>query len=102
MSIDFVAFDMILLLINPSAVLLSVCIGVSGCGWPISSSVLRVGTAVFALMNRAPNSASAADDMTFLIICEMLRTAPLFGGFSSLFDKKWCSPALLRALFSDR
>jgi hypothetical protein len=40
-------------------------------------------TAVLALMNSAPNSASAADDITAFIICEIFNTAPLLMGISS-------------------
>ena len=58
------------------AVKLSVCIGVRVWGWPNSLSAVRMETAVFELMNNAPTSASVADDMTDLIICDMLRTAP--------------------------
>jgi hypothetical protein len=32
-------------------------------------------------MNNAPNSASAADDITASIICAIVNIAPLFGGF---------------------
>ena len=39
-----------------------------------------IDTAVFALINRVPSSASAADDVTARIICEMLRTAQLLMG----------------------
>ena len=35
--------------------------------------------ASFAFINKAPNSASAADDITCFIICAMLRIAPLLG-----------------------
>jgi hypothetical protein len=52
--------------------------------WPMTMRVCCMDTAVFALMNRAPNSASAADDMTAWIIWEMFRTAPLLMGISSL------------------
>ena len=102
MSIDFVAFAMILLLINPFAVELSVWIGVRGWGCPISLSVFRIGTAVRALRKRAPSSASAAEDITLRMIFDTFNTAPLLGGFSVSFDRKWCLPALLRALFSER
>ncbi len=84
------------------AVELSVCIGVRVWGWPISLSVVRMETAVFALMNRVPSSASAADDMTALIICDMLRTAPLFIGISLSPAMNMCPPAWLRAFGSDR
>jgi hypothetical protein len=52
----------ILLVSSACAVELSVWMGVCGCGCPISLSVCRMDTAVLALMNSAPNSASAADD----------------------------------------
>ena len=65
------------------AVELSVWMGVRGCGCPISSSVCRIDTAVLALMNSAPNSASAANDITAFIICEIFNTAPLLIGISS-------------------
>ena len=83
MSMAFSAFGRILLVSSACAMELSVCIGVRVWGWPNSSSVVRMDTAVFALMNNAPSSASAADDMTDFIICDMLRTAPLFIGISS-------------------
>ncbi len=60
----FSAFGNILLVSSACAVALSVCIGVRGCGWPSSVSIWRIETAVFALMNKAPKSASAVDDMT--------------------------------------
>ncbi len=41
-------------------------------------SVCRKDMAAFALMKSAPSLASAAEDMTARIICEMLRIAPLF------------------------
>jgi hypothetical protein len=54
------------------------------------------------LMYRALISASAADDMTALMICEIVRIAPLLLGIVSSFDMKKCPPALLRALVSER
>ncbi len=83
-------------------VLLSVCIGVGGWGWPISLSVWRMETAVFALMKRAPSSASAMDDMIARIICEMLRMAPLFVGMSSLPAINMCPPTRLHAFGLDK
>ncbi len=102
MSMDFSASGKILLLSSACAVALSVCIGVRGCGWPSLMSVCRMDTAVFALMNRALNSASAADDMTAQIICEMLRMAPLLKGISSLPAMNMWPPAQLRAFGSER
>ena len=102
MSIDLVALETILLLMRPSAVLLSVCMGVLCCGWPISSSVLRMGTYVAAFKNNAPSSASADDDITLRMIVDRFSTAPLFGGFPLSFDKRLWPPARLHAFFLDR
>ena len=71
-------------MISACAVELSVWIGVRVCGWPKSSSIVRMDMAVFVLMNNAPSSASAADDMTDLIICDMLRTALFLSVFRHL------------------
>ncbi len=62
----------------------------------------RMETVVFALMKRVPCSAYTADDMTACIICEMLRTAPLFVGMLSLPAINMCPPAQLRAFGSDK
>ena len=61
-----------------------------------------MGTAVLAFKNNDPSSASAADDIALQMIVDRLRTAPLFGGFSLSFDRKWWPPVRLRELFSDR
>jgi hypothetical protein len=52
------------------------------------------------LRNNAPNSASATDDMTALIIVDVVNIAPLFGAELLLFDRKKCPPAWLHAPFS--
>ncbi len=54
------------------------------------------------LMFRAPISASAVDDMTALMICKIVRIAPLLPGILLLLDMMKCLPALLRALVSKR
>ncbi len=54
------------------------------------------------LMSRASTSASAAKDMTALIICVIVRMAPLFGGLAVLLDMKKCPPAWLRVFDSER
>ena len=79
------------------AVELSVWIGVRDCRCPNSLSIVWMEMAVFALMNNAPTSASAADDMTDLIICNMLRMAPLFICISSSPAMNMCLPAWLWA-----
>jgi hypothetical protein len=51
-------------------------------------------------MDKAPNLASAADDITAQIICAVVRIAPLLGGDGVLADMKKCPPAQLRAFLS--
>ena len=100
MSIDLVRRGCMLLLTTTNAVLLSVCIGVFGCLCPISCNRFRIGTASQALMYIAPNSASAALDMTAVIIFDILSIAPLVGGSSASVVRKKCPPALLLAFGS--
>ena len=82
--------------------MLLVCMGVWGCLWPISASVVLCGTASCALMYNAPNSASAAEDMTALMSWARLSTAPLLAGSSQSDERKKCPPARLCALGSLR
>ena len=97
MSMDFVRFGWMLLLITPSAVELSVCIGVLGCLCPNYLRIMFMYDASLAAIYRAPSSSPDADDMTVLIICAMVSMAPLFGGNVMLFDKKNFPPARLCA-----
>jgi hypothetical protein len=59
-------------------------------------------TAVLALMNSTPSSASAADDITALIICKIFNTTPLFMGISSVPAMNIWPPALLQDFGSKR
>ena len=93
---------MTLLLTTLSAVELSVWIGVGCWAWPKNLSVCHAGTASQQLMYSAPISASAAEDMSALIICAMVWIAPLLAGDGVLSDMKKCPPARLRALVSDK
>ncbi len=70
--------------------------------WPKNSSVCRDGTASRQLMYSAPILASAAEDMTALIICAMVCIAPLLAGVGVLSDMKKCPLARLHALTSDK
>ena len=88
MSIDLSRLLAILLVITPRAVVLSVCIGVEVCLCPIISNAWRAWIASRKLMNRAPRSASAAEDMTVLMILEILMTSPLFDGMAASSDMK--------------
>ncbi len=96
------AFGRILLVSSACAVELLVCIGVHACGWPNSLSVVRMEMAVFALMNSAASSASAADDITDFITCNMLRTAPLLIRILSFPAMNMWPPARLWTFGSDR
>ena len=84
------------------AVVLLVCTGVGGCLCPMISSACRAGIASLQFMKRAPSSASAAEDITALMIWETVRMAPLFDGMASSLDMKKCPPALLLAFDSDK
>ena len=53
-------------------------------------------------MKSALSSASAAEDMTDLMILATVRTEPLLVGYSAVLDKKKWPPALLLALDSER
>ena len=64
-------------LVTPNAVELLDWIGVLGFGHPISMRVWRIGTISLAVMNNLASSASAAEDMTYLTICAMVRIGPL-------------------------
>ena len=91
-----------MLLKIPVNVVLLTCILVGGCGYPNSSNVNHRIFASFTFKKSAPSSASAADDITFFMICVMVRTAPLLGGSAESADMKKCPPARLRALVSYR
>ena len=69
---------------------------------PIYSSVVLAVTASRQLMNSAQSSALAADNMTALMIIEIVVTAPLFGGSAVSYVMKKCPPALLRDFASER
>ena len=100
MSIDLSCLFEMLLVTTPRAVVLSVRIGVGGYLWPIVSNEWRDGITSLQLMKRPPNSDSADEDMTALMICEMVRTDPLFGRMAELSDMNRCPTAMLRAFDS--
>ena len=62
-----IIFLLIVLIITPSAVVLSVLIGVGSCGRPIAMSVSLIGIACVEFKYKAPNYDSAADDIPDLI-----------------------------------
>ena len=98
MSIALVRLGCTFPFTTASAIALSVWSGVGGCLCPSSSSMIQIYTASRAIMYRAANSASVADDITCLMMCAMLSTAPLLGGIGDSSDRKKCPPARLLAL----
>ena len=70
----------IVLLVTPMAVELLHWTGEGGQGQPISMRVFRRGTMDLAQMKRPEILASAAEDMMFIIIWEMVRTGLLMEG----------------------
>ncbi len=102
MSMAFKALSIILLVSSAWAVELSICMGVRICGCPIPLRVHCMETAILVLMNNAPSSTSVADDITALIICDMLSTTLLLMVMSSVLAINMWPLALLQAFGSDR
>ncbi len=67
----------------PTSHILSVFIGVAGCGWPMSWRVVRSMARTFPLRKVKPSSASAAEDMTVRIMLLGVWIAPLCGGLGA-------------------
>ena len=57
--------------------MLSAWIGVGGCSWPISRSVVWIGSESRQLMKMMPISDSVAEDITFRIMEESICMGPL-------------------------
>ena len=91
-----------LFLITSSAVLLSFCIKVWSCLWPISSSICRMCRSFFVLKNKAQSSASTTDNMTDLMIYATVNTALLCSWSLGLSDMKKRPPVLLLTFGSIR
>ena len=73
---------------TPSDVVLSVWVGVSGCGHPISIKVCLMGTSFCTVIYTAANPASASEVMTNLITWAMDRIDPFHRGIGSYSDRK--------------
>ena len=89
------------------AVVFSQCMGVAGCGWPISCKVIRIILPSLQLRNKAPKPASAADAdaTTNLRITHMIYSAPLITiGLvgSDLLPRKNFPATQLLALVSEK
>ena len=93
MSMYFSHLLAMLLVTTPSVVVFSVCICVGCCVCPISPRAWRDGMDSLQLMKSSHSSASAADDMTALMILAIVNTAPLLGGNAVFFT--WINAPLL-------
>jgi hypothetical protein len=80
----FCAFFLIVPLLHPVAVVLSVSIGVGGCGFPNTYNVVRTTAPSLEFIKTAPIYASAAEDITCLRTLLMIKIAPLVSFLSVL------------------
>ncbi len=76
------------MLVTPTAVELSVWMGVFGCGHPMAMRVCLWGIISHAVTKRAASSDSAAEAITNLMIWAMERMAPLKRGNGSSSERK--------------
>ncbi len=88
----------IVLLVTPTAVELSVWIGLFGWGQPIEMRVCMWGIISLAITKMAASSDLAAGAMTNLMIWAIKRTAPLNCRNGSFSERKVCALAQLRDL----
>ena len=91
---------MMVLLTTPAAVEFSVWTGDGGCFQTIYINFWLMGTISLAIMYSAPSSASAAEDMTNLMIWETVRIGLFHSGVGSFSDKNIWAPVRLHALDS--
>ena len=102
MSIALIHFCCIFPLHIASAMMLSVCNVVGGCLCPIYSNIILMYTGLRAIMYSADSLDSIVDVMACLIMCAMLRIAPLFWGIVASLYKKKCLYARILAFGSLR
>ena len=107
MSILLVRFSFKVPSINLLAVVLSTCMGVGGCGWPISSRVRLITVASWPFSKAAAISHSAAEETMLRNILHKLWIGPFNFGAAVCISlmkslrKKW-PPTLLLAPGSTR
>ncbi len=90
------------LFVTPTAVELSVWIGLHGCGHPMSMRICRWEPITQAAIKSAASSALAAKAMTNLMMAAIVRTATLKRGVGLSSERYICAPALLHDLVSLR
>ena len=88
-----------ILLVNPTAVELSVWIGDLVCVQPILISVLRSGIIFLDVMYSFFISASADESITALMSCAIVNMGPLIFGLGSFSERKIWAPALLQSFY---
>ena len=69
---------------------LSLWIGVGGCGQNFSIRVYQMGTISLAEMKRPPSLASAAEDITNIMICAIVRMGPFQRETLSFSERNMC------------
>ena len=88
MSIAFIYFGLMVMLVTQFVVEVSVWIGVVGCVYHISVKIFLMYTSSFTLMNSVLNSVSTADDITALMSWAVLEMDPFVGGFCHCLNQK--------------
>jgi hypothetical protein len=96
MSIILDFFGTMVVFVTPTAVELSVWIGLCGCGHPMSMRVFWWGTILRAAIKSAASLASAAKAIANLIMVAIVRTASLKRGVGLSSERRICAPALLQ------
>ena len=93
MFVDLFLHGMIILLVTPTTVELSHCMGVLVCGHSILMRDCLSGTIPLEMVKRPASSALGADNMTFLMICAMVSTGPLCRGIGTSSGSMMWAPA---------
>ena len=98
MSMDLVLCGMMVSLVTPTDVGLSHWMGVLVCSHPIFVIAWSSGTISLEMVKRPASSDSEADNMTFLVICAIVSTGPLWRGIGDSSESIMWAPAQLRDL----
>ena len=100
MFMELVLCVMMVLLSPPTDVEFSHWMGVWGCGHPISMRSWCIVIISLAMVKRPASSDLAADDMTFLMIWDILRTGLLWCGTSTSSESMMWAPARMGGVCS--
>ena len=72
-------------LVTPTGLEFLISIGFLGCCHPVYIKIWRMGAIYLVMVNNPASLASAPEDMTYLIICAMVRIGPLYHGTGSFY-----------------